>query len=161
MEHEGPRLRGAQTPGLGGMRLKVGVMGGATGAVTRDLESAHQTERDTAAVRIMGGQPAPPFHGGRGGSRLLTPAGQGFEGRCIAVADACTFGVEPALEFRRIGKVKTVLELHYLHYNLEIRQNAINKLEVKYAKLPRRLPTVRPTFHLVQGTGQRIWKKKQ
>jgi integrase len=44
-----------------------------------------------------------------------------------------------------VGRVRSILEIHYMHYNLEIRQNAIRKLEEHYGALAGRFPNFRPT----------------
>lgn len=78
----------------------------------------------------------------------------------LAIA-GCTEAEIASITTHAIGRVKSILEIHYLHYNLEIRENAIRKLEAKYAAVPARFPNLRPNLRVLEGSGQRIWQKNQ
>lgn len=80
----------------------------------------------------------------------------------LAIA-GCTEAEIASISGHSIGKVRSILEIHYLHYNLEIRQNAIRKLETHYGKVAQELPTERPTGTVVKfcARAKPWWKSRR
>ena len=78
------------------------------GAITRRIQTAHQSQGDAATVRIMRGQSAPPLDRCRKVARVFGSPGQFLQCRGVALAQPRTLAIQPALEFGRTAEVKPI-----------------------------------------------------
>src|SRR5688500_17264286 len=71
-------------------------------SIAARLERTHRAEGDAGTVRLVRGEPSPPFRGSRPILLRFAPGGQLLEAPCISPSHPVALYFGPALEFGRV-----------------------------------------------------------